>query len=74
LNGSVAPITSPISASGCATPYFGPSVVAYFSPEPVTLNVFGHAITASMGIIFLPSPYDGFYFSPAPLSFTWTGQ
>jgi hypothetical protein len=74
LNDNTAPIASPISASDCATPYFGPSVIAYISAGPVTLNVFGQAITASAGIIFLPSPYDGFYFSAEPLSFSWTGQ
>jgi hypothetical protein len=73
LNGNAAPTTS-TSASDCTTPYFGPSLIAYSNPSPVTLTIFGQTITAAMGIIFLPSPYDAFSFNMAPASFSWIGQ
>lgn len=56
------------------TPYYGPSVIKYSSGSPVAIHVFGQAITASMGIIFLPNPYDNFYFSVRPGVFSWTGK
>jgi hypothetical protein len=67
-------LTTGVSALACVAPYYGPSVIAYSNPGAVMLTVFGQTITASMGIIFLPSPYDSFHFSTAPLSFSWTGQ
>lgn len=73
LNGSVAP-TSNINAATCTTPYFGPSVIVYSGSVPVVLHVFGETITSSFGVVFLPSPYDSFYFSAAPTTFSWVGK
>jgi hypothetical protein len=67
-------LTTGVSAATCVTPYFGPSVFAFSNPSPVTLHIFLQAITLSTGIFFLPSPYDSFHFSAAPLSFSWTGK
>ena len=67
-------LTSGVSASQSSPRYFGPSVISYTSTSPVMLTVFGQTITARMGIIFLPSPYDEFSFSSVPTSFLWTGQ
>jgi hypothetical protein len=74
LTASSSQLTAGVSASTCMTPYFGPSVIAYSNPGPVMLTVFGQTITASMAIIFLPSPYDEFSFHTAPPSFSWTGK
>jgi hypothetical protein len=74
LTASLPQLIAGVSASNCTTPYFGPSVIAYSNPAPVRLTVFGQTITASMAIIFLPSPYDEFSFNTAPLSFSWTGK
>jgi hypothetical protein len=55
--------------------YFGPSMIVYSSPSPVTLHAFGQTITQSFGIVFLPSPYDSIYFSGGPPSnFYWVGK
>jgi hypothetical protein len=67
-------LTSGVSASQSSPRYFGPSVISYTSTSPVMLTVFGQTITARMGIIFLPSPYDEFFFDSVPTSFLWTGQ
>lgn len=67
-------LTTGVSAATCVTPYFGPSVFAFFSAAPVSLHIFGQTITLSTGIFFLPSPYDSFRFSAAPASFSWTGK
>ena len=74
LNGGVAP-THATSASSCTTPYFGPSVFVFVNPsgQPVRLHVFGQVMSQSFGIIFLPSPYDSFYFETAPSAFSWIG-
>jgi hypothetical protein len=74
LNHGVAPLAPGVSAAKCTTPYFGPSVFTYSNAQPVTLEVFGQAITASYGVIFLPSPYDNFYFTEPPSSFSWIGK
>lgn len=74
LTATTTQLTSGVSASSSSTPYYGPSVITYSSTAPVTLHVFGQAITASMGIIFLPNPYDSFYFSARPAIFSWTGK
>jgi len=42
--------------------------------SPAVLHVFGQTMSLSFGIIFLPGPYDNFYFSNAPLHFTWIGK
>jgi hypothetical protein len=73
LNGGAAP-TSSINAATCSTPYYGPSVFVFSNSTAVSLYVFGQTITASFGIIFLPSPYDSFYFSVAPSTFSWLGK
>lgn len=73
LNASVAP-TSSTSAATCTTPYFGPSVLVFSNSSAVTLHVFGQAISTKFAIIFLPSPYDSFYFSAAPTTFSWVGK
>jgi hypothetical protein len=74
LNGGAAPTMS-TSAATCSTPYFGPSVVAFSSSGPVQIHVFGQTLTLQLGVIFLPSPYDGFFFTPtAPTNFSLTGQ
>ncbi len=77
LNGNAAP-TSSLNAANIAapySPYFGPSVITFASSTPVTLHIFGQMLAMSFGVIFLPSPYDSFYFSPfAPLSFSWIGK
>lgn len=69
-------LTTGASAATAVAPYFGPSVLSYSNSTPVTLNVFGQSITASQGIVFLPNPYDTFYFTSAPISLTlvWTGK
>lgn len=74
LNGNVAPTGSPLSAAMCTTPYFGPSVISFVSASPVPLHIFGQVFMMSFGVIFLPSPYDDFFFGSPPSSFTWTGQ
>ncbi len=75
LNKSMPPTTATNSAATCATPYFGPSVILFFNATPVTLHVFGQTITESFGIIFLPSPYDVFYFTGTlPTAFSWIGK
>ncbi len=68
-------LTSGVSAATSSTPYFGPSVIIYSGTALVTLHIFGQAITSNFGIVFLPSPYDVFYFSPArPATFSWIGK
>jgi hypothetical protein len=74
LNNGVPPLAPGVSAAKCTTPYFGPSVFTFSNAQPVTLEVFGQAITASYGVIFLPSPYDNFYFTEPPSSFSWIGK
>lgn len=74
LMATTSQLTTGVSASSCNTPYYGPSVITYTSTAPVTLHIFGQTITASMGIIFLPNPYDSFYFSVRPGVFSWTGK
>lgn len=73
LNGSVGAVAS-VNAATCTTPYFGPSVIIFSNPTPLTLHVFGQAMTRSSGIIFLPSPYDSFFFSALPSVFSWIGK
>jgi hypothetical protein len=73
LNDNMAP-TSATNAATCSTPYFGPSVITFTNASPVTLNVFGQSLTLSFGVVFLPSPYDNFYFSSAPNGFSWYGK
>ncbi len=66
-----------VSAATSSNPYFGPSVIMYSGTAAVTLHAFGSTttITSSSGIVFLPSPYDSFYFTPAPpTTFTWIGK
>jgi hypothetical protein len=74
LSATPVQLTGGVSASQCAPPYFGPSVISYLSSSPVTLTVFGQAITSNVFIVFLPSPYDEFSFSAVPTSFMWIGQ
>ncbi len=76
LNGGVPPVGSgqAVSAATCSTPYFGPSLFMFTNSTPVTVYVFGQGISMNSGIIFLPSPYDSFYFSGAPLVFQWIGK
>jgi hypothetical protein len=75
LNGGVAPVgPGPTSAAICSTPYFGPSLISFSNSSPVSLNVFGAAISVSAGVFYLPSPYDGFYFQTAPSFFSWIGK
>ena len=73
LNGGAAPLSA-LSAATCSTRYFGPSVFTWTNAAPVTVHVFGVSYTANSGIIFLPSPYDTFYMSTAPLVFSWIGK
>jgi hypothetical protein len=73
LNGGAAPLSA-LSAATCSTRYFGPSVFTWTNSTPVTVHVFGTSYTASSGIIYLPSPYDTFYMSTAPLVFSWIGK
>ncbi len=73
LNGGVAP-TSSLNAVTCSTPYYGPSVFVFWNSTAVTLHVFGQTISMTFGIIFLPNPYDSFYFSHAPSIFAWVGK
>jgi hypothetical protein len=75
LNGNVPPTAVTNSAATCTNPYFGPSVILFSNATPVTLHIFGQTITEDFGIIFLPSPYDIFYFSGTPpMSFSWIGK
>lgn len=67
-------LTAGVNAATSATPYFGPSVILYSNATPVTLHVFNQTITSSVGIVFLPSPYDSFHFNVAPTAFTWIGK
>jgi hypothetical protein len=67
-------LTTGVSAATCTTPYYGPSVIMYSNPTPVALHIFGQSITASTGVVFLPNPYDTFYFSHPPSSFIWIGK
>lgn len=74
LSATASMLTAGVSAATSSSPYFGPSVVIY-SGSSVTLHVFGQMITSSFGIVFLPSPYDQFSFSPAPpTTFSWVGK
>lgn len=73
LSATTAMLTGGVSAAGCSTPYFGPSVIIYLGAN--TLHVFGQAIASSFGVVYLPSPYDVFSFSPSPPStFSWIGK
>ncbi len=74
LGASPSQLTAGVSASTSSSPYYGPSVFAYSSATPVTLTVFGQSMTASVGIIFLPNPYDSISFISPPTSFSWTGK
>ncbi len=67
-------LTTGVSASTSTIPYYGPSVIMYSNPAPVTLHIFGQSISSASGIVFLPSPYDLFSFSSVPISFTWIGK
>jgi hypothetical protein len=74
LNGGVPPMSS-TNAANCTTPYFGPSIFIFSNSSVVTLQVFGQNIAMSFGIIFLPSPYDNFYFTATtPTMFSWLGK
>lgn len=75
LNGGAAP-TSALSASNCATPYFGPSVVTFSNTPPVTVTVTinGEPYSMSSGSIYLALPTDTIKFSAAPSTFTWIGK
>ena len=76
LNGSTPPVSNTNSAATCSTPYFGPSIITFWNASPVMLNVFGLTLTLSFGVVFLPSPYDVFYFSGTtlPTNFSWYGK
>ena len=74
LIASIPQLISGVSAATCSNPYFGPSVLVFSSPSPVTLTVFGQMLTMSFGVIFLPSPYDTVSFSAPPSAVTWTGK
>jgi len=66
-------LTTGVSAATCSTPYFGASVIIYSGAT--TLSVFGQSINSNFGIVFLPSPYDVFSFSPSPpTTFAWIGK
>ncbi len=68
-------LTVGVSAATCLTPYFGPSVITFSNPEPISVHVFGQTITSTFGVIFLPSPYDVIKFiSETPVAFSWTGK
>lgn len=77
LNGGSAPTTSK-NAATCSNPYYGPSIIAFSCPTPVTLIVFGQPVTLAFGVIFLPSPYDSFNFTfsmpPTGFVFSWYGK
>ncbi len=76
LNGGAVPYAS-LNAATCSTPYFGPSIVTFSNATPVTLHVFGQTLHLSFGVVFLPSPYDSFYFttpSGTPTGFSWFGK
>ncbi len=74
LNGNVPPTATTNNAATCSNPYFGSSVILFSSASPVTLHIFGQTITESFGVIFLPSPYDIFYFTGTlPTAFSWIG-
>jgi hypothetical protein len=76
LNATSLQLTTGVYAAELANPYFGPSVLIYSNSSPVTLNIFGQAITSTFGIIYVPNPYDMFYFSGGvvPSSFSWIGK
>ena len=69
-------LTTGISAATLTNPYYGPSIFMYMNTTitPITLYIFGQAITANNGIYFLPNAYDTFHFSIAPTMFTWIGK
>lgn len=72
------PPTSSASASSPGaggTPYFGPSVFIFSNSSAVNLYMSGQTISTSFGIIYLPSPYDSFYFiMTGPTVFLWIGK
>ena len=75
LSATAGMLTTGVSAATSSSPYFGPSVIIWSGTGLVTLNVFGGSITSSFGIVFLPTPYDLFHFSPVPPStFLWIGK
>lgn len=76
LNGPMPPTSPTNNAASCSTPYFGPSVITFWNASPVTLHIFGLTLTLSFGVVFVPSPYDVFYFSGAtlPSNFSWHGK
>lgn len=75
LNHGVAPLGPGFTrAATCTTPYFGPSLISFSNSSPVSLNIFGAAITRSAGVFYLPSPYDGFFFETVPSFFSWVGK
>jgi hypothetical protein len=68
-------LTTSVSASVTANPYYGPSVIFYASTIPVTLHLFGQAFTATYGVFFLPYAYESFHFNAVPnIFFTWIGK
>lgn len=74
LTATTSQLTGGVSASSCNTPYYGPSIITFWNTSPVTLNIFGQTLTLSFGVVFLPSPYDAFYFSAVPNGFSWYGK
>jgi hypothetical protein len=60
---------------GASIDYFGPSVFFFFSnATAVQLHISGQTIQLTYGLIFLPSPYDGFHFTGSPSVFSWFGK
>jgi hypothetical protein len=76
LSATTLMLTTGVSAATCSDPYFGPSVIIYSGTATVTLHAFGSTttITSNSGIVFLPSPYDSFYFNAPPMTFSWIGK
>lgn len=74
LTATPSQLVAGISAATLANPYYGPSIIFYTSGVPITLHIFGQAITATNGIFFLPNAYDSFHFNISPPIFTWVGK
>lgn len=75
LNGNEAPgLATPLSASTCSTPYFGPSVVTFSNPSALSVEVTGVQASMNFGSLYLSRPTDPVGFSAQPSVFAWIGK
>jgi hypothetical protein len=75
LNANNAPaLGTPLSASTCSTPYFGPSAVTFSGSAALSVSVTGTIFTMSFGDFYLSRPTDPVGFGAQPSVFAWVGK